>query len=491
MSMSRPAAALLLIALYLAMCAAVWWRHRRRLRQAAEEAAALLPAADAGPPVLVLHASQTGQAEEIAWQTARSLHLAGMPVRVAALGEIDRETLTAARHALFIASTHGEGDAPDSAAAFASDLMSASASASASASPSNGAASHGAIELSGLQVGVLALGDSTYAHFCGFGRTLDAWLRERGAQALFERIDVDRSDEVALAHWRQRLSHFAGTADLAEWEAPVFAPWRLSARRHLNPGSQGGPVFHLELLPADGAPLPDWEAGDLVQVEIASMLGQTDPAAQADDDAHRPREYTIASLPADGRVELMVRRTTREDGSPGLASGLLTQRLPLDGRVALRLRSHASFRIGANADRPLILIGNGTGLAGLRAHLKARSATRPMGSGISPAWLLFGERQSAHDAHYREEIESWQRAGLIAHADWAFSRDQSERLHVQHLLARHASRLRAWIADGAALYVCGSLQGMAGAVDAVLRETLGETEVDALIRHGRYRRDVY
>ena len=84
--LSRPAAALLLLALYLLMCAAVWWRHRRRQRQAAAESAALLPAADAGPPVLVLHASQTGQAEEIAWQTARALHLAGMPVRVAALG---------------------------------------------------------------------------------------------------------------------------------------------------------------------------------------------------------------------------------------------------------------------------------------------------------------------------------------------------------------------------------------------------------------------
>lgn len=123
--LSRPAVALLLIALYLLMCAAVWWRHRRRLRQAADAAAALLPAADAGPPVLVLHASQTGQAEEIAWQTAKALHLAGMPVRVAALGEIDQEALRGARHALFIASTYGEGDAPDSAAPFARDLMAA------------------------------------------------------------------------------------------------------------------------------------------------------------------------------------------------------------------------------------------------------------------------------------------------------------------------------------------------------------------------------
>ncbi|ANH69866.1 sulfite reductase subunit alpha [Mitsuaria sp. 7] len=468
--LSRPAAALLLIALYLLMCAAVWWRHRRRLRQAADAAAALLPAADAGPPVLVLHASQTGQAEEIAWQTAKALHLAGMPVRVAALGEIDREALRGARHALFIASTYGEGDAPDSAAPFARDLM---------------AADGGGLDLSSLEVGVLALGDSTYTHFCGFGRALDAWLQELGARPMFDRIEADRADDHALAQWRQRLSHFAGTADLAAWETPVFTSWRLRTRRHLNPGSQGGPVFHLELTPADGSPLPTWEAGDLVQVSVA-----TDDADGADNDARRPREYTIASLPSDGSVELMVRLTTREDGTPGRSSGWLTGRLPLDGTVAMRLRPHASFRIGANAHRPLILVGNGTGLAGLRAHLKARASIR-RDTTSAPAWLLFGERQSAHDAHYRDEIEAWQRDGLIAQADWAFSRDQPERVHVQHLLARHAQRLREWVADGAALYVCGSLQGMAGAVDAVLRETLGETGVDTLIREGRYRRDVY
>lgn len=475
--LSRPAAALLLLALYLLMCAAVWWRHRRRRRQAAEESAALLPAADAGPPVLVLHASQTGQAEEIAWQTAKALHLAGMPVRVAALGEVDRDALRGARHALFIASTYGEGDAPDSAAPFARDLMAAEASDAA-----------GGLDLSSLQVGVLALGDATYTHFCGFGRALDAWLRERGARSMFDRIEADRADEHALSQWRQRLSHLAGTADLAEWEAPVFTSWRLTQRRHLNPGSQGGPVFHLELVPADGSSLPVWEAGDLVQVSVAG-----EAADAIDEDARRPREYTIASLPADGQVELMVRRTAREDGTPGLASGWLTQRLAVGDGVALRLRPHASFRIGTNTDRPLILIGNGTGLAGLRAHLKARSASR-MNTGIggaAPAWLLFGERQSAHDAHYRDEIEAWQRDGVLARVDWAFSRDQAERVHVQHLLAREAPRLREWIAEGAAIYVCGSLQGMAGAVDAVLRETLGEADVDGLIREGRYRRDVY
>lgn len=499
---SRPALALLFVLVYLMLCAAVWWRHRRLQHAAAAQAAALLPTADAGPPVLVLHASQTGQAEALAWRTGKFLHLAGMPVRVAALGQVSARDLESSRHLLVIASTYGEGDAPDSAAPFARDLMGRA----------------GGLDLRHLQIGVMALGDATYAHYCGFGRAVDAWLLQCGAQPLFDRIDVDRGDPAALALWQQRLSHVAGTADLPEasdWSGPAFEAWRLIERRHLNPGSQGGPVFHLALMPPAGQPLPSWEAGDLVQVLPVQPTTQptpqsaTQPTTQplADPDRTRPREYTIASLPGCGRIELLVRQTRRDDGQLGQASGLLTELLPVGGELALRVRAHPSFRIGDNHQRPLILIGNGTGLAGLRAHLQARSLARALAmrdaatpsrdadaqpaSPPAAAWLVFGERQSAHDALYRDEIDTWLRDGVLRHADLAFSRDQAERVHVQHLLARHAQRLREWVADDAAIYVCGSLQGMAGAVDAVLREVLGEHAVDTLLQQGRYRRDVY
>jgi sulfite reductase (NADPH) flavoprotein alpha-component len=453
---ARLPAAIALVALYLLLCGFVAWRHRRRQRLQAEAAAQLLPAvAGATPPLLVLHASQTGQAEDAAWQTARALHVAGLPVRLAALGEIRPDELRGAAHALFIVSTYGEGDPPDAAAPFWR------------------AAADAAPDLASLRYGVLALGDRSYGHFCGFGRALDAWLASAGANALFGRIDVDRSEAAALERWRQNLSHLAGTVDLPAWEEARFDPWRLEARTHLNPGGAGGGVFHVELSPPPGQPLPDWQAGDLVQVQSA---GEPD----------RPREYTIASLPADGRVHLMVRRTQREDGSPGLASGWLTDSAQLGDAIALRVRSHAGFRIGENATRPLILIGNGTGLAGLRAHLKARART-----GTPPAWLIYGERQAAHDAHYGAELEAWQAQGLLARLDRVYSRDQAERRHVQHLLAEQAGTLREWLARDAAIYVCGSLQGMATAVDAVLRETFGDAEVDRLIAQGRYRRDVY
>ena len=455
----RLPAAIALIALYLLLCGFVAWRFRRKQRLQAEAAAQLLPAmaGDGAPPMWVLHASQTGQAEDLALQTARALHVAGQPVRLAALGSVRPDELRGSTHALFIVSTYGEGDPPDAAAPFWRAALEA------------------APALQGLQYGVLALGDRTYDHFCGFGRELDDWLRTAGASALFERIDVDRSDAAALEQWRHHLSHLAGTVDLPVWEEARFEPWQLAARDHLNAGSTGGGVFHVELTPPAGQPLPDWQAGDLVQVQHA-------------DEPARPREYTIASLPADGRVHLMVRQTRRDDGTPGLASGWLTQATQPGDAIALRVRGHSSFRIGDNAARPLILIGNGTGLAGLRAHLKARAAA---GTGAKPCWLVFGERESAHDSHYGDELLAWQAQGVLARLDRVFSRDAADRRYVQHLLAQHGETLREWVAGDAAIYVCGSLQGMAAAVDTVLRETLGEAAVDALIEQGRYRRDVY
>ncbi|XHS79605.1 sulfite reductase subunit alpha [Burkholderiaceae bacterium UC74_6] len=451
--MNRELWALALLATYALLCAAVYRRHRHQLVAKAAEAAALLPALDAGAPLLVLHASQTGTAEELAWQTARALHLAGLPVKVAALGEIALAELRAARHALFIVSSYGEGDPPDSAVPFVRAAMQEAAS------------------LAPLQAAVLALGDSSYAQYCGFGRVLDTWLQASGADRLFERIEVDREDPAALARWRQRLSHLAGTADMPAFESAPFTPWRLVERRHLNPGSAGEGVFHLEFEPVD-APLPAWEAGDLVQLQLEG--------------AEPPREYTVASLPAQGRLALMVRLARHADGSAGLASGWLSERLALNEAVPLRLRAHGSFRVGANGQRPLVLVGNGTGLAGLRAHLLALQER-----GGASAWLIYGERSAAFDSHYADEIAQWQRDGLLTHVDRVFSRDGGAERYVQHRLAARLERLRQWMNEGAAIYVCGSLEGMAAGVDELLRTSFGPDEIDAWTAQGRFRRDVY
>jgi len=439
----RLGGALALSGAYLAMCLGIWRSRLARTRPGGATA-----------DWLVVHASQTGSAEFLAGRTAATLALGGLDARAICMSTLDAAQLAGASRVLFICSTYGEGDAPDTAARFADHVMG------------------GAPDLSRLHYGVLALGDATYANYCGFGRALDAWLLARGATPLFERIDVDRGAPDALAAWQHQLSHLAGTSDAPDWEAPAYGEWRIASRVRLNPGSAGAPLYRIALAPNDGA-LPAWEAGDLAQV-----------SAPLDPD--HPREYSIASTPDEGRLELLVRLQTRVDGTPGAASGWLCVCAGQDDTIRLRVRAHARFRLGANAARPLIAIGNGSGLAGLRALLKAR-----IDAGIHHNWLLFGERNAAHDFLCREELEAWRDGGMLARLDLAFSRDGGQLRYVQHLVDAQRDALRRWVAEGAAIYVCGSLQGMAGGVHDALVAALGPDTVEAMMADGRYRRDVY
>ena len=140
------------------------------------------------------------------------------------------------------------------------------------------------------------------------------------------------------------------------------------------------------------------------------------------------------------------------------------------------------------ADTPAIFIGNGSGLAGLRGHLHARMQH---GEANSRNWLLFGERNERYDFLYADELLGWLEQGRLSRLDLAFSRDQNERLYVQDRLREAGPELRQWLDQGAVIYVCGSLEGMAAGVDAVLTDLLGEAGLHALIEQNRYRRDVY
>ena len=114
-----------------------------------------------------------------------------------------------------------------------------------------------------------------------------------------------------------------------------------------------------------------------------------------------------------------------------------------------------------------------------------------MRRGHARNWLVYGERQAAHDAFCAADAAQWRALGMLARADLVYSRDQPGRRYVQHCLREAADELRRWIADGALVYVCGSREGLAPGVDAALSEVLGAAGLDALIAQGRYRRDVY
>ncbi|MFJ3048018.1 PepSY domain-containing protein [Herbaspirillum chlorophenolicum] len=506
-------------------------RRRKKAALRAERAAleqagvAATPAGNEGAQAsqyLVAYASQAGQAERVALHTAALLRQSGAQATVQSLARMTPEKLRHHPRILFIASTFGEGEAPDSARAFERRMRAASGE-----------------SLAHVEYALLALGDRNYTKFCGFGHTLDHWLRNRGAKALFPLTEVDRMDGGTLQKWAQMLADngivtAAAVASAATSAAPSaprpqegWHAWSLSERLQLNHGSQGGPIFHIELRTTDAAN-DAWQPGALAEILprhaadrvtlllqrlqldgriVVDSKGTRLPLqdllarsvlpvghaatnardAQALADTLQPlaaRSYSIASVPQDGAVHLLVRQARHEDGL-GLASGWLTEYAEVGAPLDVRLVANANFA-PAGGDTPAIFIGNGSGMAGLRGHLRAR-----VHAGHARNWLLFGERNRRHDFLYQDELEQWLADGKLARLDLAFSRDQNQRVYVQDRLREAADELRRWIADGAVVYVCGSLEGMAAGVDAALAEVLGEQAVEDLIEQGRYRRDVY
>ena len=482
---------------------------RRRKKRQIREARKGLDAHHSDTPAwLIGFASQSGFAEQLAWQTAGQLQAAGLPVKVQPLGSVSQDDLRQSENALFVVSTFGDGEAPDSARGFERGVLGQN------------------VSLKGLNYSVLALGDRQYEHFCGCARRLHFWLTNQGGNPLFAPVEVDSGDTAALLHWQQQLGQLTGHAPAAAWPTARYENWTLSQRTLLNRGSSGSAVYLLGLTSASPQ---RWEAGDLVEIlprnspwaiehflaglglagdedvqidGLAQTLNQALatrqlPAnrahlvglhAQALVNALAPlgmREYSIASIASDGVLELIVRQERHPDGGLGLGSGWLTEHAAIGSAISLRLRRNSGFHL-PDAPVPLILLGNGTGLAGLRSLLKARIA-----DGLQRNWLLFGERTIAHDYLCQDELQGWLASGDLALLDLAFSRDQEEKIYVQDRLRESAEVLRKWLADGAAIYVCGSLQGMAAGVDQALVDILGREAVERLIEQGRYRRDVY
>jgi sulfite reductase (NADPH) flavoprotein alpha-component len=444
----------------------------------------------------------------LAWQTAGQLQAAGLPVKVRPLASVSEQDLLDSTNALFVVSTFGDGEAPDSARGFERKMLGRASS------------------LQSLNYAVLGLGDRQYQHFCGFARRLHAWLGEHGGKTLFAPVEVDSGDPYALRHWQQQLGLLTGQAPVDTWQAPSYDNWTLTHRELMNPDSSGSPVYLLGLTAPSTS---SWLAGDLVEVlprncpwaieHFLDGLGIDGRAAVVFDGLSQPleqalatrqlpenrahlvglhaqaladalvplamREYSIASIAADGLLELIVRQEQHPNGSLGIGSGWLTEHVPVGGNVSLRVRRNSGFHLPAEPV-PMILLGNGTGLAGLRSLLKSRIA-----DGQQRHWLLFGERHREHDYLCRNELEEWLISGDLERLDLAFSRDQAEKIYVQDRLRESADELKKWLADGAVIYICGSLQGMASGVDHVLNEVLGIAEVDRLIEQGRYRRDVY
>src|ERR1700733_8347489 len=206
-----------------------------------------------------------------------------------------------------------------------------------------------------------------------------------------------------------------------------------------------------------------------------------------------PRYYSIASsrkaVPDEAHLLIAaVRYAAHGRDRNGVASVDVAERRKAGDRLRVFLKPNAHFRLPADTERPVIMIGPGTGVAPFRAFMQERDAIGARGRN----WLVFGHRNYTHDFLYQLEWQDLLKRGALTRLDVAFSRDQPEKRYVQHALWDARRELYAWVQDGAAIYVCGDANAMAKDVHGSLQRILGEggkdgiAALDALRREGRY-----
>ncbi|WP_145576556.1 NADPH-dependent assimilatory sulfite reductase flavoprotein subunit [Yersinia alsatica] len=215
-----------------------------------------------------------------------------------------------------------------------------------------------------------------------------------------------------------------------------------------------------------------------------------------------PRFYSIASSQAETENEVhitvgVVRYDIEGRPRTGGASGYLADRLEVDGDIRIFIEHNDNFRLPANPETPVIMIGPGTGIAPFRAFMQQREAEGATGKN----WLLFGNPHFTEDFLYQVEWQRYVKDGLLTRIDLAWSRDQADKIYVQDKLREQGAELWSWIQQGAHIYVCGDANRMAKDVEQVLLDVVAlhgamDTEqadeyLSELRLARRYQRDVY
>jgi sulfite reductase alpha subunit-like flavoprotein len=215
-----------------------------------------------------------------------------------------------------------------------------------------------------------------------------------------------------------------------------------------------------------------------------------------------PRNYSISSSPlvSPHEVHLTV-SVVRYHGRGGAARGGVCSTFLADraeaAPIPVFLQRSPNFRPPADSATPMIMVGPGTGIAPFRGFLQERRALGHVG----PNWLFFGDQHRSDNFYYREDLEDMVRDGFLNRLDLAFSRDQADRVYVQHKMLDYGAEVWRWLEDGAHFYVCGDAGRMAKDVDAALTSIitthgrLSDQQAHdykrELVGTKRYVRDVY
>ena len=216
--------------------------------------------------------------------------------------------------------------------------------------------------------------------------------------------------------------------------------------------------------------------------------------------ATSPRLYTIASSPAahEGEVHVVVAKDVYQNNNEkrfGLCSDYLGQ-LKEGKKQHFFVQPNKRFRLPAE-NKDIIMVGPGTGIAAFRSFLAERDVTGATGRN----WLFFGEQHFVSDFLYQTEIQNWFETGVLTRANFAFSRDQEEKIYVQHKMLENAEELYQWLAGGGSFFVCGKKDPMSNDVEkallTIIQQQGKKTEQEAkeylehLEEQGRYEKDVY
>lgn len=404
--------------------------------------------------ILVVHASQTGRASDLAEQLRQQIIAGGRECRLIEADELTPERIATAEYLFFVVSTAGCGEAPDNARRF--DLYIAR----------EGAA------LGGKSIAILALGDRRYAKFCAFGRRIEAWARQSGGEFLFPLIEVDDLAASDVAAWNRKLA-LVGFSGIAVQSDQQQTEWRIAKRiavagpAHDRDGalcSDG--LYRLEFAPCTGL-RPAWEIGDLFELQTP--------------DGH-VRDYSVASLPQEGIVALYVRRVV-DQGRLGCGSGHLTEAEVGSDSIRGRIRSHRSYRPAVGGG-PLLAIGAGSGWGGLRPHvLHALHRSER-------CHLIFGERVSERESPLLDEIADLHVTGGIEALDLAMSQGGGVGPYVQHVLLDRQTDIREFLGATGRIVLCGRLT-MGEQCLTALAKIMGQNWIERATKSGRIRRDFY
>jgi len=216
----------------------------------------------------------------------------------------------------------------------------------------------------------------------------------------------------------------------------------------------------------------------------------------------QPRLYSISSSQkaVGDEVHLTVGVVRYElNGRPrrGVASTYFAERVDMGQTVRVFVQKSHGFGLPEDGDVPIVMVGPGTGVAPFRAFLQERDSIGAKG----PNWLFFGDQKSSTDLLYEHELTRWLEEGVLTRLDTAFSRDQEEKVYVQHRMLEHGALLWEWLERGAHFYVCGDASRMAADVDNALQQVVADhggmsaedakAYVKSMRETDRYQRDVY